>query len=98
MADRPKDAGNGVLFVNSKKEKDLHPDYQGELELYGKKYWLSGWRKESRNGTKYLSIAVRPKDQVSAEDKADAQRPPSNGGSNMRSSKPAPQEEDEIPF
>lgn len=52
----------GALFKNDKKEKDSHPDYKGSLDCEGTEYWLSAWIKESKNGQKYLSIAMTEKD------------------------------------
>lgn len=52
---------NGALFVNDRKEKDSHPDYQGSVTINNQQYWLSGWKKATRDGKKYLSLALKPK-------------------------------------
>lgn len=47
----------GVLFTNDRKEKDSHPDYQGNIEIDGVKKRLAGWKKE-KNGKKFLSLQI----------------------------------------
>jgi hypothetical protein len=51
---------SGVLFKNSKKEKSNHADYQGNILVDGKEYWLNAWLKEGKSG-KFFSVSVRPK-------------------------------------
>jgi hypothetical protein len=52
---------SGILFVNDRKKESKHPDYQGELDVDGVKYWLSGWKKQGAKGT-FLSLSVKPKE------------------------------------
>ena len=50
----------GVLFRNNEKgEGDKKPDYTGKLNVGGKDFRLGGWIRESKTGTKFLSIAIR---------------------------------------
>jgi hypothetical protein len=58
---------SGALFKNQKKEQPQHPDYTGELDVAGVQYWLSAWIRESKNGTRFLSLAVKEKGQRKAE-------------------------------
>jgi uncharacterized protein (DUF736 family) len=53
---------NGALFTNDKKNSDTHPDYKGQIRVSGKDYWISGWKKTSKDGMRYMSLAVKPKD------------------------------------
>lgn len=63
-------SNSGVLFKNDRKEKDTHPDYKGSINVDGTEYWLSGWKKQSKDGTPRLSLSLKPK-----EAKADAPAP-----------------------
>lgn len=56
----------GLLARNERKEKDTNPDFSGTINVEGVDYWLSGWTKEGREGTKlagkrYFSLSVKPK-------------------------------------
>ena len=81
---------SGLLAKNKRKEKDTHPDYSGSINVDGVEYWLSGWLKTGKEGSKlagekFFSLSVRPKDQQRAAATAPA---------------PAPAEDfnDDIPF
>ena len=58
------DTNRGVLFRNEKKETEKHADYRGELNVDGTEFWLSAWVKESKNGKKFMSLSVKPKDEA----------------------------------
>lgn len=64
----------GVLFQNTKKETEKHPDYTGELNVEGKEYWISGWKKVSKNGNPFVSLSIKPKEPAGNQQKA-AQSP-----------------------
>ena len=55
---------SGSMFVNTKKEKDTHPDRNGTALIGGVEYWVSGWIKETKQGDKWLSLAFKPKDEA----------------------------------
>ncbi len=63
-------SNRGVLFVNDQKEKPTHPDYKGSFtDGEGNEFWLSAWKKTSKDGTKkFLSIAATAKDESAADD------------------------------
>lgn len=61
MAYETKD-NTGSLFRNNRKEKDTHPDYNGSVRIEGRDMWIAAWLKESKDGTKYFSLAFKRKD------------------------------------
>jgi hypothetical protein len=63
MSDKQYDNTNrGVLFRNSRKEKDTHADYRGHVNVGGVEYWLDGWIKESsKDGSQFMSLSIKPK-------------------------------------
>jgi hypothetical protein len=58
---------SGSLFKNDRKESDKHPDYTGQIMVGGVLYWLSAWIKTGRNGGKFMSLAIKPKDERRAD-------------------------------
>ena len=56
-------SNRGVLFRNQNKTEDKHPDFNGSINANGVDYWLSGWVKESKEGKKFFSLSVKPKEQ-----------------------------------
>ena len=57
----------GSLFKNDEKSKEEDRDYSGSINVEGREYWLSGWISETKKGSKYLSLAVKPKDEQNGE-------------------------------
>ena len=58
---------SGMLKKNDRKEKDSHPDYRGVINIEGVDYWLSGWIKTGKEGSKmegqkFFSLAAQPMD------------------------------------
>lgn len=83
---------SGILARNDRKQQDNHPDFSGSINIEGVDYWLSGWTKEGKAGSKfegerYLSLAAKPKE-VAAP--APAARPAPRSA--------APAKDDDIPF
>ncbi len=52
---------SGTLFVNDRKEKDNHPDWNGKAIVNGKPMWVSAWKKEGKKG-KFLSLSFKDRD------------------------------------
>jgi hypothetical protein len=67
----------GALFKNANKTDDKHADYRGELNVNGDEFWLNAWLKTSKNGAKYLSLSLKPKQPAAAieDDASDATIP-----------------------
>ena len=55
---------SGSMFVNTKKEKETHPDRNGTALVGGVEYYVSGWIKETKSGDKWLSLAFKPKEEA----------------------------------
>lgn len=55
----------GQIWGNDKKEKDSHPDFKGSINVEGKEYWLSAWKRAPDANPKApsLSFSVQPKEQ-----------------------------------
>jgi uncharacterized protein (DUF736 family) len=71
MATKTYDNRNtGALFKNEDKESEKHPDYRGPLNVDGREFWISGWLKISRKGTKYMSLSIKPQDAEKSKPKA----------------------------
>jgi len=62
MAEKYDNTNGGALFPNDKKEKESHPDFRGNIDIEGKEFWIKGWKKTSKSGMKFLSLAVTAKD------------------------------------
>lgn len=64
----------GALFKNDRKEKDTHPDYKGSINVGGVDHWLDAWLKTDKNGKKFMSVSVKPKEQRAPAPKPAPQR------------------------
>ena len=62
---------SGALFTNKDKKTDKHPAYRGSINVEGTEYWLSAWIKESKEGKKYMSLAVQAKEDKPAPKQED---------------------------
>jgi hypothetical protein len=52
---------SGILFKNTKKQKDTDPDTRGDADVEGIKYWVSGWTHVDKNGNKFLTFKLTKK-------------------------------------
>lgn len=57
----------GALFRNDKKSKETDRDFQGEVTVEGKEYWISSWVNENKEGRKYFKLKLKPKDDAPAK-------------------------------
>lgn len=56
-----------TLFKNDKKTEDRHADYTGTFtDADNNEFYLNGWIKTSKSGTKFISGTVKPKDAAKA--------------------------------
>jgi hypothetical protein len=52
----------GILGQNDYKKKETQPDYTGKCEIEGRQYSISGWVKQSKDGSKsFLSLSFQDK-------------------------------------
>jgi hypothetical protein len=72
------DKNRGSIWKNEKKTTDKHPDFTGSLNVDGKDYWVSAWRRKegASDRAPALSFSVKPKDGKPM----DAPRPATGGG------------------
>lgn len=76
----------GSIWANDRKETATHPDFKGSLNVEGKEYWVSAWKRKPDANPKApaLSFSIQPK-----EDKPQQQAPAQGS---------APLHDDDIPF
>jgi hypothetical protein len=78
---------SGTLGKNQRREKDSHPTHTGQCTVDGKRFWISAWVKDGRDGSKFFSLAFKPMEQ--RQEKAPPRQP----------DPPPPSDfDDEIPF
>jgi len=58
------DRNRGQIWKNEKKSTDKHPDFTGRLNVDGKEYWVSAWKRKEGASARApaLSFSVKPKD------------------------------------
>ena len=68
---------SGALFKNKDKtaEKPNWPDYNGNIDVEGKQYWIRAWIKKSKGGQTFMSLALEPKEE-SQQAAPDSDPPP----------------------
>ena len=69
------DTNRGVLFKNDRKQSEKHADYKGEMKVNGTDFWLDAWIRESKKGTKFMSLSIRPKEEEPKEKTGPAGKP-----------------------
>jgi hypothetical protein len=53
----------GIISANTRKEKDTHPDINGECEINGTKYWINGWKTVRKDGRgSFYKLRFKPKE------------------------------------
>lgn len=57
---------SGIFSRNKDKQKETQPDFKGSCEVDGKKYWISGWVKEGKQG-KFFSLSFKEQENRSQE-------------------------------
>ena len=54
----------GSIWKNDKKTTENHPDFTGSINVEGKEFWVSGWKRKADANPKApaLSFSVQPKE------------------------------------
>lgn len=87
------DRNRGSIWPNKKKrEGKQDPDFTGALNVDGKDYWVSAWKRkpDAREGAPSLSFTVKQKDSAAPKQEAAPQT--------RRSMKDQLDDDSEIPF
>lgn len=68
----------GTIAKNTRKTEEKHPDIAGTINVDGKDFWINGWlRTNSRDGSKFYSLSIKPKQERAQEIRREASRPQS---------------------
>lgn len=94
----------GMLRKNTSKQKDNHPDYRGKINVDGVEYWLSGWIKVGKEGSKlagekYFSLSLQPLED--SQPRRSSDRAPARRSDDRRPARDERRHEDpndDIPF
>jgi hypothetical protein len=64
MSGKFDDRNRGAIWKNEKKETEKHPDFTGSLNVDGRDYWVSAWKRrpDAADRAPALSFAIKPKD------------------------------------
>lgn len=70
----------GSIWANEDKKqpgKENHPDFKGSLDIDGKEYWVSAWKRKPDANPKApsLSFSVKAKDEQAPQQQAVQQAP-----------------------
>jgi len=89
MAQDYDNTNRGSIWKNEKKETENHPDFTGSVNIEGKEFWVSAWKRKPDASEKApaLSFTVKAKDEAPAKKSSQ----PSKSGSRVDF-------EDDIPF
>lgn len=85
----------GSLFKNDRKETESHPDYKGSALIDGLgDCWLDAWINTAKDGSKYMSLKLKPKEVMTKQKVQDRRL----DGSTIEQH-PAPADlDDDVPF
>lgn len=48
----------GIVFKNTNKKAEAHPDYKGTINVDGVEKEIALWIKQSSKGTNYFSVSI----------------------------------------
>ena len=96
-------SNRGAIWKNEKKTTDKHPDFTGSLNVDGREFRVSAWKREEGANPKApaLRFKVEPKDEQTISQRAMPERPDpiSSGVGPAKRSFPGDNDmDDPIPF
>lgn len=65
MSKQYDNVNKGAIWKNDNRQSDNHPHFSGSINIDGKDYWLSGWKRkdDAAPSAPLVSFSVRPKDE-----------------------------------
>jgi uncharacterized protein (DUF736 family) len=57
MVDYPTE-NRGTVWFNTNKKNEKSPDYTVNINVMGKDWTLSGWKKATKDGRKFISFSI----------------------------------------
>lgn len=91
MSKQYDNTNRGALFRNEEKKSDKHPDYSGSLNVDGAEFFLDAWINEAASGRKFMSVSIKAKTGPKPTGKT-------HGQMAEERRRPAPSDDDDIPF
>jgi hypothetical protein len=84
-------SNRGAVWKNRDKTEDRHPDFKGSLNVEGREFWVSAWKRKDGDASNKpaLSFSIKLK-----EEKQEAAKPTATKQSAARDE----DMDDEIPF
>ena len=64
MSNQYDNHNRGAIWRNDNRQSDKHPHFSGSINIDGKDFWLSGWKRadDASDRAPLVSFSVRPKD------------------------------------
>lgn len=59
----------GGIWKNENRQSDRHPHFTGHINIDGKEYWLSGWKKDENASERapLVQLTIKPKDEAPSQ-------------------------------
>ena len=52
------ETNKGIIFLEEDKKTEKSPDYTGKVNVEGAEFRVAGWKRVSKNGKPFISLAV----------------------------------------
>jgi len=81
----------GAMWPNIDRMSEKHPDFNGSLDVDGKKYWVSGWRKKegANPAAPIITFTIKVKEDIGVAAQGPASKPSSTSDDGF---------DDDLPF